>query len=884
MRTCLALLLSATLGVGQSRLFDYEAKGFEQFGQRVARAGDVDGDGVDDVIASAPGRAVWVFSGQDGRRLLEIAAADGETDFGATVSALDDVDGDGFADFAIGVPQAGGSGPGLVLVISGKTGQQLRTLTGDRLGDACGAALLAVPDLDRDGVAELAIGLPGHDNLAEDSGLVRIVSGRTARPLLYRPGASRGERLGSSLELAGDWNQDGAPDLAVGVPGGDLVRVISTKDASILATLQGPAGSEFGAALASAELNGAFPPDLWVGAPGFRDATGHRGRLSAWAGGTGKLLFRVDSPVAGSVVRTLSGKAPGEWFGRGLAAAGDLDADGYEDLWVGAPLSGATFVDEGAARLLSGKDGSELFSVTGEAKNDFFGQVVSAAGDVDRDGTGDLLATAMGGGYVKLISGKTGHTLRRIPGDTASFFGGALAGAGDLDADGVPDLLIAAPFAQKASGRVDWISGKTGTLIRRLTGQPGALFGSAVASAGDVDDDGRYDVLIGAPGESGARGAVYLFSGRTGAQLLTVTGKAAGDLFGTAIVILARGPDDGAEILIGAPGNAAGYVERRLASNGTLLATVAGKATGDEFGSALAALPMHGDRVRFVVGAPMSGNASGAGYAQVFEDDTVVLERTGGQPGDSFGQLVAAAGDLAVAAPSAAGRGQVVVYAGLDPSVRLGESLASVGDLNGDQREDLAVGEPGFQRVRLLSGRDGTALGEIARELAGFGAALGTADVNSDGLLDLIVGTRAGTASVYATKDLELEYDVHELSLAQGGRQRFDLAFGATAAGKLYTTLGTLSGIHPGLTVGAHHLAINPDTYTVLTLANPFSPPLIQGRGFLDTGGRATAAFELPPLRDTRLIGVGLHHAVIVFGFTFQVDAISNSAPLLLER
>ncbi|MEO0650646.1 MAG: integrin alpha [Planctomycetota bacterium] len=154
----------------------------DRLGERVARAGDVDGDGEDDVIVGLPGSdasgpdsgAAWVLSGRDGSQLLEVPGfAGGE--FAAAVAGLGDVDGDGRADVALG-SSANAGGHGRVRVVSGADGSLITDLRGEEPSGWFGAAVLGLGDTNADGQPDLAVGAPGHDDHPELVGHAWVLS------------------------------------------------------------------------------------------------------------------------------------------------------------------------------------------------------------------------------------------------------------------------------------------------------------------------------------------------------------------------------------------------------------------------------------------------------------------------------------------------------------------------------------------------------------------------------------------------------------------------------------------------------------------------------------------------------------------------------------
>jgi len=304
--------------------------------------------------------------------------------------------------------------------------------------------------------------------------------------------------LPRSVACLGDVDGDGWADIAVGETefrGTGWAFVLSGKTGKQLANVKGPEGAGlFGASVAEwVDFDGDGVRDFAVGAPGQWHA-------APTAPGLAGAVF-VCSGKTAAVLARFPGVAPGDGFGFELSNAHDLDRDGRDDLLVGA--SGA-----GKAYILSGKDGKELLRVGGGSPDTAFGEAVAGIGDVDGDGVPDFAVGAClesGAGRVHLFSGKDGKELRMISplvGDyERTFFGNSIASAGDLDSDGRPDLLIGA----------DWVgydqfvrvySSATGKVLLSIKSLKPAMFnhfGSAVAMLGDVNGDGVPDYLAGDP-------------------------------------------------------------------------------------------------------------------------------------------------------------------------------------------------------------------------------------------------------------------------------------------------------------------------------------------------------------------------------------------------
>ncbi len=385
------------------------------------------------------------------------------------------------------------------------------------------------------------------------------------------------------------------------------------------------------------------------------------------------LSFLVRQTVGSTVLDPLPENSTTR-FGAALVTLGDVNADGVPDLAVAAPFQDGDFVSTeqsygkpqnvGKIFILDGANFTLLNILTDpefEVVQDqhFGGQLgnsLASIADLNGDGIADLIAgvshhiadpngeaPAINAGEAFIFSGKDGRVLFTLSDPTAEEegkMGFAVAGLGDVDGDGVPDAIVGVPGKDIGDGEdglanvgLAYIfSGKTGLPIRTLNhpaaggAEAGAAFGSAIANAGDIDQDGVSDVLIGAPGE----GHAFVFSGKTGSLLFTIVSPATAGLpsFGAAV---AGGKDfnrDGKpDFVIGAPLQeglrGAAYVFN--GSNGRLLRTLL-PAVGQRFAKFGAALCVSDDftgdhRPDIAVGAP-GQNVNGllqAGAVTLFE-------------------------------------------------------------------------------------------------------------------------------------------------------------------------------------------------------------------------------------------------------------------------
>ncbi|MBN1476022.1 FG-GAP repeat protein [Candidatus Sumerlaeota bacterium] len=461
-------------------------------GRSISGAGDVNGDGVADLLIGVPradqiddadvGEVHLIFGGlqsigdggyfnlslMGGTRSVCFVGSGEDALTGQSVAGAGDVNGDGFDDILIGAPSSNSSTPrpgtafliygheqwsdGADITLASLTSAEMTRIEGILGGDRCGVSVAGAGDVNGDGLADILVGASssnaaGRDNAGETYLIWGNVAGlgETINPVGFTGaqgvrifGAASSDHAGISVAAAGDITGDGIDDIIIGADGANT------------------GGTDSGAAYLI------FGARSGIGAPfGFID-------LGAIVGTDGVLF---------------SGQSGGDNLGTSVAGAGDINGDGIDDLLLGAPrrdISGQ--VDIGQAYLIRGVSGG----LPG--------------------GASFSLAT---------LSGANGSRIEGVAaGDRA---GDAVAGLGDFDGDGLSDLLIGAPMSSKTppdtgDGYVVFGQpnplGSGGTLrIADLSALTGIFLegfglssraGSACAPGGDINGDGSPDLLIGA--------------------------------------------------------------------------------------------------------------------------------------------------------------------------------------------------------------------------------------------------------------------------------------------------------------------------------------------------------------------------------------------------
>ncbi len=446
--------------------------------------------------------------GQDAARLLGGASvtfegASTKNIFGGAVARAGDVDGDGLEDLLVAAPGSSDVGGGAYT--AGRTmiytGAQLAS-SGTELGlwdawavlegegglDFSGTSMAGVGDVDGDGLDDVAVGAFANDDAGQNAGklyLVRgsdLVAGGTfdlgAAAAWQWTGEYPGGELGISVAAAGDVDGDGLADLVAG--------------AHNAATYAGRVYLVLGGEL---------------GAPGIASA--------------------------GTISHQLHGEGDGEFAGTSVDGGADFDGDGLDDLLIGAPSADGEGYGSGRAYLVLGSSlspgafglgGADLV-VQGTENNQQAGEVVRFADDLDGDGRPELIVGNLSTTPLhRILASSSLPASGVVSASTATWtLPGVIRGPSaraDVDGDGLADLLVGWPQEGDA-GEVHLFLGASlaaGVLFPEDSdfswggANAGDLAGWMAAGLGDVDGDGRDDLLVGShrPGDSALPGQAWL--------------------------------------------------------------------------------------------------------------------------------------------------------------------------------------------------------------------------------------------------------------------------------------------------------------------------------------------------------------------------------------
>lgn len=499
-----------------------------------------------DKLSSSSSFDLANLDGTNGFRLDGVLGSD-QTGF--SVSSAGDINGDGFGDVIVGAPQAGDSFfPGAGFVVFGKAsgfnetielaklnGSDGFRINGAELGGSAGRAVGSAGDINGDGFDDLVISAPFADGeIGPYAGFSYVLFGKstefTPTVKLTDLDGSNGFRLnnaigdsivGWSVTSAGDVNGDGLDDLIVGAPGTaeggtkvGVAYVLFGKKSGFaadinLSELNGNNGFRISGltegdylanGVSAGDINGDGLSDVIVTSYGANNPNGaNAGFTYVIFGEKSGLGATVDlSTLNGSNGFRIDGEAEGDLAGYSVSTAGDINGDGFDDIVIGAPYSDHGGEDAGASYVVFGKvsgfdatldlstlDGTNGFRLEAVSGNDQLGKfAISTAGDFNKDGFDDLIVGSLG------------------------------ADSSGLTANGGAYIVFGKASGFTASIKLAELSAADGLTINGL--QSGDGLGQAVSDAGDINNDGFADVIVGVPfgdGNTVNSGTAYIIFG-----------------------------------------------------------------------------------------------------------------------------------------------------------------------------------------------------------------------------------------------------------------------------------------------------------------------------------------------------------------------------------
>lgn len=395
------------------------------FGTGIANAGDVNGDGFDDVLVGAPGYTGLLYA--QGRASLFLGSAtglqtapawthDGDVasgEYGFAVDGAGDVNHDGFADVIVGARHAThdhyGEGAAFVYLGGphGLSDSAVWTHNGGQDGARYGAAVAGAGDVNGDGFADILIAADRWDDIQVDRGAAWLYYGSATgirdSAAWFGEGENETADFGQSLDGAGDVNHDGHADIVVGswrynsdghYGGRTYVYFGSAMGLSATPSWHADGSQEnasFGGAVAGVgDVNGDGIGDIAVGAQRYADPSRNEGAMFVFLG--------TPAGPARSAAWTLETNVENSRFGSSVAGAGDVNGDGVAEILGGGWGYDGSGTMTGIATLFALSDpftGAQALLVqTGAATNDRMGTAVGGGGDINGDGYADFFTTA----------------------------------------------------------------------------------------------------------------------------------------------------------------------------------------------------------------------------------------------------------------------------------------------------------------------------------------------------------------------------------------------------------------------------------------------------------------------------------------------------------
>lgn len=761
----------------------------DKFGESVSDAGDVNGDGYDDVIvgAYAADKAYIYFGGiyaDDEADKILVGSSFGEN-FGVSVSSAGDVNGDGYDDVIVGAHYFTG-GFGKASVFYGGQNMDLTpdvVMIGEGSSNYFGFSVSKAGDVNLDGYDDVIVGAYGYANIGRSYVFYGGASMNNV-PDAILSGEAVNNYFGYSVSTTDDVNGDGFDDVIVGAPGysGFTGRAYVYFGGIFMSTapnvvLTGSSGtSNFGLSVSNAgRINNDGYSDVIVGAN--TPYNNYRGEAKIYYGG---VLMDNTADV------TIDGINVFYNFGYSVSKAGDLNKDGFDDVVIGAPGEKKIFIYYGGTGMDTHAD--HVISDQPLA----LGYCVSTVGDFDGDGYPDIIAGASGSGvtgkaYVyKFPQTEPDIVDEKLTGQSADdHFGFSVSSAGDVNGDGFDDLITGAPdalnssFVSAAGKAYIYFGGQIFDYSADVILEGSSsfeFFGYSVSKAGDVNADGYADVIVGAPGFSSNTGRAFVFFGSAAMDNVpdvTLSGAVSGDNFGWSV---SSGNFNGnnigdiwSDVIVGSPDN-----DDNGLNSGSAVIYFGGSSMNN-----IPDLILNGasafDRFGFSVAG--EGDVNGDAYS-----DFII-----GAPFNDAGGSDAGAAYVYLGNPSSISSIPFHVCMGNSPQEKTGFSVSSAGKTTSDIYDDVIIGSPGNSVNGVNSGKASLYLGGVlslstgpAVEYFGYGqnnnfgySVASAGDIDFNGLSDLIIGA-TGVSKTYVYRMINYPFPINSPDIIMSGESATD--------------------------------------------------------------------------------------------------------------
>lgn len=724
----------------------------DYFGQSVSSAGDVNNDGYDDIIIGAYG-----YNSRQGRAYIYFGSSDlsnttpliftGEAtgnNFGYSVSSAGNVNGDDYDDVIIGAYGFNVS-RGKAYIYFGDASMDATadfTVTGIGISNNLGRSVACAGLVNADAYSDIIIGANGVNT---NKGAAYLFYGSltiggnvtSANAALTFSGESSNNHFGRSVSSAGDFNNNGYDDIIIGAWGYSSSRGRAyiyyggpAIDNIADITMTGEASNNyFGASVSKAgNINNDVYDDVIVGAFGYNTSTGRA------------YIYNGNNSNDGIADLTINGLSINSYLGYSVGYAGNIDNDSYDDFIVGSyrynNYAGRADIFTGS----SSPDNIVDVEILGPGTDNKYGSFIAGIGDINKDGFDDFLVSAPN------YKNKTGRVYLYFGNNTSDKivdfiftgenegdnFGCCLSSAGDFNNDTYRDILIGADGFNNGLGKAYLFSGATLSNIPLLefnANTNDTAFGCSVAVLGDVNNDGKNDIIIGASRYGEKVGRAYVYFGGTplnNVPDLVLTGEDVDNYFGTCVSSAGDfNGDSYKDILVGAIGHNSYTGKAYIYFGGPGIDNVSditftGEFVGNLFGTSLATVgDLNGDGYDDVI-ISATGYNNNTGRAYIYfgnniSDNSADVVLTGKNIGNRFGLSVSSAGfvnsdiypDVVVGAPgynSNTGRDYIfyggqnmndienVILTGEGVNNYFGQSVSSVGDFDGTGKAGIVVG------------------------------------------------------------------------------------------------------------------------------------------------------------------------------------------------